>query len=629
MSSRRFLSLATSGVLVAAGIAPDATAQTPARDFVADYVFEGPTLEGWRPFGGGAWREENGQIIGSARGGSPGWLLSNHHYQDVAFWTNFRCNGPCDAGILFRAERTEQGMEGVFVSLSPEDHAPYRVRINGKGRIVSRERLGPGGGPRVADPPPASDPPVPQPAAPAQPSAIRDDGWNELGVTVDATFFRARLNGTARTTSGNTGDEGRGFGSVALYVGGGEVRFAEVAIGNLRNRSAAAETIHPHFRVQRLNPHHYAWDAAVADFNRDGIQDIVAGPWIYLGPDFTQMREIYLAQTFNPGRTYAPNMVTHAFDFTGDGWPDVLATEGRRMVLYENPAGLDRRWDRHLVLPGVTAELTLMHDIDGDGIPEIVHGAGNHMVYAKVDPVNPTEPWTIYRFSEAAEGNVNAHGVGVGDVNGDGRPDILHADGWWEQPATLSGVEQKWTYHPVDFRTAGHIRGGGGAAMAVFDVNGDGWQDVVTSLNAHGWGLAWYEQQREGERISFRPHLIMGDFSTEDTNAGGLTFSQLHSGAIPADLDNDGIMDFVTGVRYWSHLDGPGDPDAYGPPYTVWYRTVRDPLAPGGARFEPEVLHNQSGVGSLFKIVDLDGDGGLDIVSSGTWGTTVLWNEMP
>lgn len=630
MSSCHTLSLAGAFLVVVSGITPGAFAQTPVRDFIADSVFDGPDLAGWQTLGGGTWRAEGGQIVGSSRAGDPGWLLTNQQFQDVALWTNFRCTGPCDTGILFRASRTDEGLEGVFVSLSPGDQAPYRVRIGEGGRILSRQRLDPGGGTRVADPPPTSAAQGPSgPATASRTSAIRDDGWNEFGVIVDANTLRARVNGTGRIVSGNTGDEGHGYGSIALYVGDGDVRFTELATRNLRNRTAAAEAIHPHFRIQRLNPHHYAWDAAVADFNRDGHQDVVAGPWIYLGPNFTQMREIYLAQTFNPGRTYAPNMVTHAFDFTGDGWPDVLATEGRRMVLYENPGSVGRRWQRHPVLPGVTAELTLMHDIDSDGIPEIVHGAGPHMVYAKVDPADPTQPWPVYRFSEAADGNVNAHGVGVGDVNGDGRADILHASGWWEQPVTLSGTERKWTYHTADFALAGHIRGAGGAAMAVFDVNGDGLNDVVTGLNAHGWGLAWYEQKRDGARISFEPHLIMGDFSTRDSNAGGLTFSQLHSGAIPADLDRDGVMDFVSGVRYWSHLDGPGDPDAYGPPYTVWYRTVRDSRAPGGARFEPEVLHNQSGVGSLFKVVDLDGDGAVDVVSSGTWGTTVIWNKLP
>jgi hypothetical protein len=67
----------------------------------------------------------------------------------------------------------------------------------------------------------------------------------------------------------------------------------------------------------------------------------------------------------------------------------------------------------------------------------------------------------------------------------------------------------------------------GGAEMGIYDVNGDGLNDVVTALNAHGWGLAWFEQKRDKEgAISFVKHYIMGDFSTKNT--GDMTFSELH-----------------------------------------------------------------------------------------------------
>jgi hypothetical protein len=138
--------------------------------------------------------------------------------------------------------------------------------------------------------------------------------------------------------------------------------------------------------------------------------------------------------------------------------------------------------------------------------------------------------------------------------------------------------------------------------------------------------LAWYEQQRDAAgEISFIEHLIMSDFSTENT--GGVTFSQVHSGATLGDIDRDGVMDFVTGKRHWSHLDSFTDPDPYGEAVIYWYRTVRDPNAPGGVRFEPELIHNKSGVGSEVKVLDIDEDGLLDIVTSGSHGTFVIWGS--
>ena len=83
--------------------------------------------------------------------------------------------------------------------------------------------------------------------------------------------------------------------------------------------------------------------------------------------------------------------------------------------------------------------------------------------------------------------------------------------------------------------------------MAVYDVNGDKLNDVVTSLSAHGWGLAWYEQKRDpAGAISFVQHMVMDDFGTK--NAGDVTFSQPH-GSTYADVDGDGVEDFIVGKR--------------------------------------------------------------------------------
>ena len=160
--------------------------------------------------------------------------------------------------------------------------------------------------------------------------------------------------------------------------------------------------------------------------------------------------------------------------------------------------------------------------------------------------------------------------------------------------------------------------------MAVYDVNGDGLNDVVTSLQAHGFGLAWFEQKREAGKVSFVQHMVMDDFSTK--NAGGVTFSELH-GSTVADVDGDGVPDFVVGKRYWSHLDDYYDADPYGAPVLYWYRTVRNPKAPGGAEFVPELIHNRSGVGSDVLAQDLNGDGAVDIVTSTDRGTFIFWGK--
>ena len=130
---------------------------------------------------------------------------------------------------------------------------------------------------------------------------------------------------------------------IALYAGApGEVRFKDVAYKDLSAKVLPQEQVSSRFRMQRIDDFYYSWGAAAADINHDGILDVITGPYYYLGPDYTVRREIYLARTVNPSTEY-PNssMQTFAYDFTGDGWPDVLdmGAIGQPLHLYVNPRG--------------------------------------------------------------------------------------------------------------------------------------------------------------------------------------------------------------------------------------------------------------------------------------------------
>jgi hypothetical protein len=612
------------------------------QSFIPDYTFKGSSLNGWHVLGDAEWRASNGELIGKAKANSAGgWLVLDKGYQDIGVRTLFKTTGGAETAILLRMEKINEGYRGVLLSLKKGDILPYSIVIDAKGKEISRERLrqagginyriapppdttrrggagGPGGfaGPRNAPATPADLPLVPPN------TEFRDNDWNQIETFLETNVIRSFLNDGREIGGAVDGDSGlSGFGPIALYVGGpGEVRFKEVMYKDISIRFTPKEEISPRFTVQAISDYYYSWGTDAGDFNRDGHIDIISGPYIYFGPDFTSFKEIYPAIAVGPSKEFTSINHQFVYDVNQDGWPDVI-TGWTAPLVYINPKNESRRWESYKPIPGTQSETTLFTDIDNDGKPELVYASQGQFKYAK--PEANSKTWTEYVVSE--RGYTTAHGIGTGDINGDKRVDILGAMGWWEQPAVLD-KDKPWKYHPYPFgRYQNRATNIGGAVMAVFDANGDGLNDVVSNLNVHGFGLAWFEQKRDAAgNITFVRHMINDDYSQKSVD--DVTFSQGHASTF-ADIDNDGVMDYIVGKRVFTHLDNLADPDAYGPPVIYWYKTVRNKNAPGGVEFKPQLIHNRSGAGSQITAIDLNKDGFVDLITATNRGTFIFWNK--
>ena len=363
----------------------------------------------------------------------------------------------------------------------------------------------------------------------------------------------------------------------------------------------------------------FAECASVLDIDGDGKLDIAAGRNYYLAPNWikhTDYRDG--AQTNGPD---VDDNYESTMDVNGDGRMDVISSGWmlkQGIYWYENSGKPGVKWNSHTILAADGLEGMVVGNLAGHGDKDLLVNyyakrPGRSLIW--MEHLNHA-PW-FQQHVLGPEGVGVSHGSGIGDINGDGRNDIVTASGWFEAPAHPAA--EPWIWHP-DYQFGGS--GGAGLPILITDVNGDGLNDIIMG-SPHGYGLVWFEQKMENGKRSFVQHAIETDFPTFHT-------------MVLADLDGDGKPELITGKQLLAHNGG--DVGALEPVFLFYYKFQNGHferhilsysyLEPYFAKGNNEPPPNYViGTGMRLNVADMDGDGKPDIVVACRTGLYIFFNK--
>ncbi|HVJ83340.1 MAG TPA: VCBS repeat-containing protein [Planctomycetia bacterium] len=392
----------------------------------------------------------------------------------------------------------------------------------------------------------------------------------------------------------------------------------------------------PKFDKYKLDKAFWSEGVAIGDINKDGKMDVFAGdvwyenlgegkqglafkrhdvrPFKPLAGDFRKQGGDPNGSPHDGSKTYSRSFAVFAGDFNKDGWVDFIVVNfpGEDFHWYENPQGKDGHWKEHQIWRSGCNETPTYGDLLGDGKPGIMLGSMPEAQIIFLRPgEDPTKTWTRLEISQPKSPGTDRfyHGLGMTDVNGDGRLDALIPDGWWEQPKDPG--KSPWEFHKLALTPPKHNPPDPAreqrtmADLFATDVDGDGDLDLIGSC-AHKYGIWWFENVGSNAAPKYVSHLIREDIS--ETHA--MRFE---------DIDGDGKKDIITGKRFFSHMRN--EPGSLDPAYLIWIKIGNKD---GKPTFTSHVIDDDSGVGTQFHVGDFNGDGKLDVISANKKGVQVF-----
>ncbi|MGZ8516538.1 MAG: FG-GAP repeat domain-containing protein [Chitinophagaceae bacterium] len=347
----------------------------------------------------------------------------------------------------------------------------------------------------------------------------------------------------------------------------------------LCSQPSKENSTHVRFKKHILDPVFVAEGVAVGDVNNDGKTDVLAGCFWYEAPSWKKHR--IHADTLNPVPGYSTSFINFSMDVNSDGWVDLIRFDqpGATCMWYENPKNKEKPWQGHLILSTAGIESPAFVDVDGDGKRDIICNdiTLKQVIWLKSPASRSDTLWQRYIISREPGRATHqyTHGLGWGDINKDGRNDVIIKNGWWESPGDIKNPG--WKFHEASL-------GDDCANMFVLDADADGDQDVLSS-SAHKHGIWWHEQTTTG----WVTHEI------------SRLFSQSHALAFK-DINEDGYPDLVSGKRYLAHISG--DPGTHDPSVLYWYEFVQGKTP----QWIPHLVDDASGVGNNFEVLDINDD---------------------
>ncbi len=343
---------------------------------------------------------------------------------------------------------------------------------------------------------------------------------------------------------------------------------------------------------------HRAEACCAMDVNRDGRLDLVSGENWYEAPTW---KPHFIRTVVRTGE-YANDFLDIPMDVNGDGWMDFVSGAWflPAVYWYENPQGKEGAWPVHEVVTGERArtwETAVAVDVDGDGRKDILPNGGGLIFWIECLP-GPDWKFVIHEVGRNGVG----HGIGYGDLDADGRLDIITPSGWYRAPEDRRNGTWEWFGEFQLGSTCVPVLG--------YDVNGDGLTDIVHG-NGHNFGLFWQEQQKDDQG---NRRWVQHDIITD--------LSQFHT-LSRADINGDGDLELLTGKRFRAHEHEPG---GNLPMVIMWLKYDRQTQTWERQDIDYDGLAS-TGLG--LEVVDIDGDGDLDVACSGKVGFFLFVNQGP